>query len=259
MSDFRPPPFRPATVEPHRGLQPPGRGEIHLWSVDLAPGDAEVRRLRTLLDPEERQRADRFRFDRHRRRFTVRRGRLRQLLAGYRGGAPAHIRFAYGERGKPSLAGVPALAGEPLAFNLSDSRDLALYAFAGGLELGVDVEVVRPMEDALGISERFFADAEREVLRRVPADRRDGPFFHCWTRKEAYIKAIGEGLAEPLDNFCVTFEPPEPARFLHVGGSAREAAAWTLQHLVPAPGAVGALAYRGPGRELVCRRWSNER
>ncbi len=242
--------FRPTTVELCHGIPLPGGGEVHLWSVDLAPGDVAVKELQPLLDPEERRRAERFRFDRHRRRFIVRRARLRQLVAGYQGGEPAAVRFAYGERGKPSLAG-----GGELAFNLSDSKDLALYAFARGLELGVDVEVPKPMSDALAISERFFADAEREVLRQVAERRRVEAFFHCWTRKEAYIKAIGEGLAEPLDNFCVTFDPPEPARFLHVGGSAGEAAAWTLHHLVPAPGAVGALAYRGERRELVCRRW----
>lgn len=236
-----------------------GRGEIHLWSVDLAPPEGEVAALRLLLSAEERQRADRFHFDRHRRRFTVRRARLRQLVARYLSGGPRPmdplaVRFAYGERGKPSVE-VP---GQPLAFNLSDSEDLAVYAFSQDLELGVDVEVLRPMPDALQISERFFADAEREVLRRVAEERLAEAFFCCWTRKEAYIKAIGEGLAEPLKNFCVAFDPPEPARFLHVGGSPEEAAAWTLHHLEPAMGAVGALAYRGPRRDLVCRRWDQE-
>ena len=113
------------------------------------------------------------------------------------------------------------------------------------------------MSDALAISERFFAAEEREALRRVEEERRDAAFFCCWTRKEAYIKAIGEGLAEPLKSFCVAFDPPEPARFLHVGHSVGEAAAWTLHHLVPAPGAVGALAYRAPARALVCRRWAD--
>ncbi len=234
-------------------MTPPAPGKIHLWIVELAPPEAEVAALRRLLSAEERERADRFRFDRHRRRFTVRRGRLRQLVSAYADLEPAAVRFDYGERGKPTLAGEPP---DGLTFNLSDSKDLALYAFASGLELGVDIEVVREMSDALGISERFFANEEREALRRIEEDRRDAAFFRCWTRKEAYIKAIAKGLAEPLKNFCVAFDPPEPARFLHVGHSVREAAAWTLHHLVPASGAVAALAYRAPERTLVCRRWA---
>ncbi len=167
------------------------------------------------------------------------------------------MRFVYGDRDKPELAPEDNDASQPLFFNLSDSGDLAVIAFAQDLELGADVEILRPMPDARKLSERYFAEDERAVLRTVGDDRLSEAFFHCWTRKEAYIKAIGKGLAEPLANFCVSFFPPEPAHFLHIGGSCAEAEAWTLTGFEPVSGAVGALAYRGPERRVTPYRWAS--
>ena len=235
--------FRPAT----KPAAPPGLREVHLWSADLKPSAARVGALRRLLTVEERARADRFHFDRHRRRFIVRRGVLRLLSAAYLDDDPTRVRFAEGEKGKPFVPQEGTAPEQQLHFNLTDSKDLALYAFTRGAELGVDVEILRPMPDALEISERFFAADEREVLRQVPPEGRARAFFNCWTRKEAYIKAIGEGLSEPLDRFCVTLRPDEPARFLHLGGDPARAKDWALYHLVPEEGAVGALALEGEG------------
>ncbi len=235
--------FRPAAVPG----SPPAHKVVHLWSAGLEPPPARVEELRRLLTVEEAARADRFRFDRHRRRFIVRRGVLRLLLAGYLGQDPARVRLEEGDKGKPF---VPQAAAEPasrLHFNLSDSRDLAVYAFTRGAELGVDVEVLRPMPDAQSIAESFFSAEEQERLRRVPPERKARAFFNCWTRKEAYIKAIGEGLSEPLDRFSVTLLPEEPARFVHLGGDPERAAGWTLHHLVPEEGTVGGLALEGDG------------
>ena len=132
---------------------------------------------------------------------------------------------------------------------------MAVYAFTQGAELGVDVEVLRPMPDAVQIAEHFFSREEREVLRTVPEERVADAFFNCWTRKEAYIKAIGEGLSEPLDRFSVTLLPDEPARFLHLGGDRQRAEQWTLFHLLPESGAVGALALEGEGWQIAdCHR-----
>ncbi len=237
LDDFQP--VKPAAA--------PDTHEVHLWVVGLCPPPARVEELRWLLTPEEVARADRFHFDRHRRRFIVRRGVLRLLLAEYLGREPEALRFEEGEKGKPF---VPQAGAEPQArlhFNLSDSKDLAVYAFTRGAELGVDVEILRPMPDAQQIAERFFSAEEQERLRRVPPEGKARAFFNCWTRKEAYIKAIGEGLSEPLDRFSVTLLQDEPARFVHLGGDARRAAGWTLHHLVPEEGAVGALALEGEG------------
>ena len=236
---------RPHDFEP-RGLSIPPleRGEIHVWSVTLAPEASRVKALRQILTAEEQERVDRYRFDYLQRRGVVRRGRLRQLVGGYAGLEPTEVRFGYGEKGKPFLENDPASGPDQLHFNLSDSEDLAVYAFARGIEIGADVEVLRPMPDAESIAVSFFAAAERDVLHEVSAEEKAQAFFNCWTRKEAYIKAIGEGLSEPLDNFCVTLWPTLPCHFLHIGQCTEEAKAWTLTHFVPAPESVGALAVR---------------
>lgn len=238
LDDFRPA-ARPAAA--------PAAREVHLWAADLKPPPWRVAALRRLLTPDEIARADRFHFDRHRRRFIVRRGVLRRLLAYYLDRRPEELRFEEGEKGKPF---VTQEAGDPeslLHFNLSDSKNLAVYAVTRGAELGVDVEILRPMPDAQQIAERFFSAEEQARLRQVPPERKARAFFNCWTRKEAYIKAIGEGLSEPLDRFSVTLLPEEPARFVHLGGDPRRAAGWTLLHMVPEDGSVGALALEGPG------------
>lgn len=244
--------FLPTSL-PAPALEP---GEVHLWSVDLAPKASRVRELRSLLDSEEQARVDRYKFDYLQRRGTVRRGRLRQLVGAYAGLEPAAVRFDYGDKGKPNLADACQEPGaSPLQLNLTDSQDLAVYAFTRGLELGVDVEILRPMPDADSIAKSFFAATERAALLQVSAERKADGFFHCWTRKEAYIKAIGEGLSEPLDRFSVTLYPALPCHFLEIGGSREEAAAWTLTHFIPAPESVGALAYREtPARSVRCFR-----
>ncbi|MEE8525803.1 MAG: 4'-phosphopantetheinyl transferase superfamily protein [Thermoanaerobaculia bacterium] len=248
--------MKPRDFQPASSIPPLAAGAIHLWSVDLAPPPDAVTAMRRRLPDAERRRADRFRFDRHRRRFTVRRWRLRQLLGAYRGIEPEEVRFVYGDRDKPALDPELDNSSGPLCFNLSDSGDLAVIAFSHGLELGVDVEILRPMNDARKIAERYFADDERAVLRAVGENRLSEAFFLCWTRKEAYVKAIGEGLAEPLGNFCVSFFPPEPAHFLHIGGSSNEAEAWTLTGFEPTRDAVGALAYRGGPLRVTPLRWA---
>jgi len=247
--------FRPA----RRPGAAPGLKEVHLWSVDLRPPVERVEALRRLLTGREIERAERFHFDRHRRRFIVRRGALRLLAGGYLDRDPTGLRFAEGDKGKPFVPQTVA-AADFLHFNLSDSKDLAVYAFTRGAELGVDVEILRPMPDAEQIAERFFSIEERQSLRQVPASRKARAFFNCWTRKEAYIKAIGEGLSEPLDRFSVTLKPGEATRFVHLGGDPRRAAGWTLLHLVPQPGAVGALACEGEGWEVTaCHRYLLDR
>ncbi len=231
LSSFEPPSGR---------VDPPSEGEVHVWRVALDPAEEVVARLRGVLAADEVARAERFHFEKHRRRFAVGRGALRRLLGGYLGTAPEAVRFAYGERDKPRLA--EQRAGLPLRFNLSNSAELALVAVTVGPEVGVDLEAVRPMEDALAIAERFFSAAEREVLRHVPPGERDQAFFRCWTRKEAYVKAVGDGIALGLDRFDVSLDPGAGARFLALDGDPARAAAWSLTHIDPAPGYLGALA-----------------
>jgi 4'-phosphopantetheinyl transferase len=163
---------------------------------------------------------------------------LRRLLGGFLGLEPERVELRYGPHGKPCVEG--------LRFNLAHSHELALYAFSRGRELGVDLERIRPLRDAAAIAERYFSAEENAVLRSLPEIQRHEAFFRCWTRKEAYLKALGDGLARPLDSFDVTLAPGEPARLLRVQGAPDEAARWSLLHLDPAPGFVGALAAEGP-------------
>lgn len=236
MSTFTPGPWPPPL---------PVAGEVHLWWLDLDPPAEQVAAAFRLLDADEVERARRFKFDRHRRRFTLRRAQLRRLCGAYLGIDPRDVRYEIGERGKPRLAqGLVAPLPDGLEFNLSDSADVAVVGFKIGGELGVDVEVVRPMEDAVSISRSFFADAEQRVLSSVSPAHRDDTFFRCWTRKEAYIKAVGEGLHLPLDSFTVTMTRHEAPRFLSFVGHPGEEERWTLEHFEPVPGVFVAVAVR---------------
>ena len=227
--------------------------EIHVWHVSLDRPPSDVRRMARTLSPDEQERARRYRGERLRERFIVGRGILRMLLSRYVGRPPARLCFAYGARGKPALA--PA-EGSDLRFNVSHSDDLALYAFARGRDVGVDVERLRELPRAEQIAERFFSTEETAALKAEPAERRVEAFFTCWTRKEAYIKARGDGLAHPLDQFAVSLVPGEPARLWVAGdGDAREIARWSLDALPLAPGYVAALAARGRGWRLTTRSW----
>jgi 4'-phosphopantetheinyl transferase len=192
-----------------------------------------------LLSDAERQRASRFAFDRDRNRFIVARARLRQLLAARLGVGPASVELVYGARGKPALARRFAHSG--LRFNVSHSNDVAVYAFAPGREVGIDVEAVRVIRDADDIAARFFSRRENEAY--LALDPRDRPlgFFNCWTRKEAFIKALGDGLSHPLDRFDVSLTPGEPAKILRVDSTPGGDCEWTLHSFVPEPGFIGAI------------------
>jgi 4'-phosphopantetheinyl transferase len=228
---------------PESGLEL-AAGEIHVWSVRLDPPAAEVERLGRSLAEDEWARANRFRFDKHRRQYVVGRGALRTLLAAYLGTRPEAVRFRYGPRGKPFLESAPESAGG-LQFNLSNSEEMALVGFVRGPEIGMDIEFLRSMPDCEQISERFFSESERQVLRGIPGRAKEEAFFNCWTRKEAYLKAVGEGLAAPLDSFDVTLAPGDPPRMLTLEGDPERAARWFFHHLVPAENYVGALAIEG--------------
>jgi 4'-phosphopantetheinyl transferase len=246
--------FPPRSAAPGLALSP---GEIHVWSIDLNPPPDRVDRLSRLLADDEQARAARFRFDRHRRQYAVGRGALRTLLACYLGIRPELVQFTYGPRGKPFLA--EPLAAGGLQFNLSNSDEMALVGLVQGVEIGMDIEYLKPMPDCEQISERFFSQSEREVLRSLPREVKEEGFFNCWTRKEAYLKAVGEGLAAPLDSFDVTLAPGDPPRMLTLEGDAARAARWHFRHFRPAEKYIGALAIEGGppgGGEWAVSTWT---
>ena len=216
----------------------PGPRECHVWFVELAGNDASLGACWGCLSADEKERAAQFRVEPPRTAFTLARGILRVLLGRYLATEPDRLRFAYGTRGKPRLAFPDA----PLAFNVSHSGRFAAYAFAVGCDPGVDIEEVRPMADQENIVRRFFSAGECAAWLALDAGQRDEAFFRCWSRKEAYIKALGAGLSMHLDGFQVSLRPEEPARLIHVAGDAGAAQRWSLHSLAPAEGYVGALA-----------------
>lgn len=204
---------------------------IHVWRLRRTERVANEDYL-AYLEPEESARASRLLFPADREQSIASRGTLRLLLAHYTGAArPCDLRFALGEHGKPYLA------DSDLRFNLSHTRDLALFAFARDIDLGIDLEQIRPAVDLDAVAEQNFAPSEREALLALPQTERTRAFYRCWTRKEALLKAEGTGLFRALDTFAVSLLPGEPARVI------AGAAGWELQHIDVAPNAVGAIAW----------------
>jgi len=202
-----------------------------------------MRQMTKWLNEDERLRAERFHFERDRKRFIVGRGVLRTILGRYLHIEPNRVRFSYDLNGKPCLAKTPG--DNTLRFNLAHSNELALYAFTRGREIGIDIEYLRTMLDAGQISERFFSPQVNVNLQALPASHRKTAFFNCWTRKEAYLKALGVGLSHALDQFEVSLVPAEPAHLVDVEIDCDDASRWTLKALIPAPGYVAALAVEG--------------
>ncbi len=184
--------------------------DVHVWYVDLEVGPSRVEALSGCLSRDERARAARFRFERHRRRFVVRRAALRHLLSGYTGTPAAALQFLYAPRGKPELS--PCTNPAAVHFNSSHSGEVCVICLSGTGPLGVDIERVRPVPEAEDIAHRYFSAAELQDLSDVPLHERERAFFNCWTRKEAYVKAVGDGLFVPLDSFDVTLIPGDPVR-----------------------------------------------
>lgn len=228
--------------------------EVHVWRAALDQPALLVRNLAQILSTDEYNRAQRFHFERHKRRFTVGRGVLRTILGWYLDIEPSQLEFSYGPQGKPYLA--KQFGDQTLQFNLTHSHELALFAFTLDREIGVDLEFIRPMLDLEAVATRFFSTKENADLARIPTSQKGEAFFTCWTRKEAYIKARGEGLSMPLDEFDVSLSPGEPATLINVRIDPQEVTRWSLQALDPAPGYVGALMVEGRKWDLSCWQWS---
>lgn len=212
---------------------------VELVATQLAADPEELRDLIAELSEAERERASRFVFDRDRRRFIIARARLRQLLAQRLGATPRSVELVYGARGKPAIA---RRSTDPdLRFNLSHCDDVAVYAFSYGNDVGVDVERVRVLPEGDQIAARFFSRHEHETYCALgPHDKPLG-FFNCWTRKEAFIKALGDGLAHSLHDFDVSLTPGTPAEILRVGTTPGDRCGWRMDGFSPAPGFVAAV------------------
>lgn len=230
-----------------------GCDEIHVWRSLLDQTPSQIRTLQQNLAADEQARAERFYFARDRGHFIAARGALRAILGRYLSRAPERVSLCYGSHGKPALA--DAFDGNAIRFNLSHSQGVALYAFTRGREVGVDIERIRDDLKTAEIAERFFSRQEAAMLRALPIELRHQAFFRCWTRKEAYIKARGEGLSLPLDGFDVSLGPGEPAAMLGTRPDPSEASRWSLHDLAPAPGFAAALAAQGHHWRVTCWQW----
>ncbi|MGH7830115.1 MAG: 4'-phosphopantetheinyl transferase family protein [Candidatus Binatia bacterium] len=224
--------------------------EVHIWRASLDSYISFIERFWSALSADERGRAGRFHFQKDRDRFVIARGILRTMLGCYCGVEPSGLRFSYGPYGKPAL-----VSESGLSFNLSHSGGLALYAVACGREVGIDVEFLHPDFPHEQIAERFFSRREISALLTLPPQSRPQGFFNCWTRKEAYIKAKGDGLSFRLDQFDVSLAPGEPAALVNVNGDRRELSRWSLQELNPASDCAAALAVEGRDYRLLCWQW----
>jgi 4'-phosphopantetheinyl transferase len=224
--------------------------EIHVWRALLDVKESQRNDLLRTLSAEERQRTERFRFQRDREHFVTSRGFLRAVLARYLRTEPKRIRFRESRYGKPEIEEKGSWA--PLQFSVSHSQGLALYAVACRRNVGVDVEKVRSVDHAK-IAGRFFSRGEISALLALPSELQREAFYDCWTRKEAFVKARGEGLSLGLNQFEVSLGPGQECSLLKTAWDEAEPARWSIRALRPSPGYAGAIAFEGKGMEI--RYW----
>jgi 4'-phosphopantetheinyl transferase len=223
-------------------------GEVHIWRAPLDLPASQACELAGTLSPDERDRAGRLRLPGPRARFVSARGCLRRILGYYLDARPVDLIFRYSDAGKPELAGPAARRG--IRFNLSHTADLALFAVALDRELGIDIEHEARPVNARRIADRFFAAEEAAWLRRLPPEDHLQAFYRCWTRKEAYAKAVGEGLRLILRRFQITRREGDPVARVYVKGDPAQTDRWSIYDLEPGAGYVGALAVEGRPRQI---------
>ncbi|MCX4156703.1 MULTISPECIES: 4'-phosphopantetheinyl transferase family protein [Paraburkholderia] len=228
-------------------LTPPSAQEVHVWQWDLDVCSGDVDQYWEMLSAQERERADKFRFERHRRRFVAGRGELRRLLSRYLGLSPREIALAYGSDGKPFCTSQPP--GWRICFNLSHSENAAALAISSGFEVGIDVEQLRPIEESMPLD--VFSTRERAEFTALPDTERQNVFFESWARKEACLKALGTGFILPPAHFefDLSIRGDTTPRF--VGGEAEEATHWRICTLSSSPTCAGAVAARRTDWSIV--------
>ena len=227
--------------------------DVHVWRASFHQLGALYESLEEVISHDERVKAQRYKFEDNRREYILGRGFLRFLLGGYLKEPPEKLRFFYNPYGKPAL--YHQNGSESIHFNLSHAHGFIVYAFTINRELGIDIERVRPEAAHDGVAERFFSPKEVLMLRSLPSHAQPQAFFNCWTRKEAYIKARGEGLSIPLNQFDVSLIPGEPAQLLASRVDPDDAKKWTLQALPMGTHYAAALAVEGSDWELSCWDW----
>jgi len=239
-----------------RKLQLQDEKEVLIWIAGLDNiAESRLIQLSDLMSEDEDQRASRFRFERDRRRFVACRGMLREILGTYLEMDPERINFGYGAYGKPYVKTQTGSVLRAVSFNLSHSAGRAIYAVSTN-EVGVDLEVIRPIPEMDALVARHFSDSERTAFKSIAADLRLRAFYNCWTRKEAYVKACGDGLSIPLDQFDVSLDTNAPDLLIRVAGVSGNLLPWELYSFDISTDAVAALACRRNSQPFLCDCWS---
>ena len=214
-------------------------GDIDVWRANLDAPEREISRCIDWLSPDEKKRANRYYFNRHRQRFIVRRILLKKLIGAYLNINAWDVLLDRNQFGKPLLA--HQRVGQ-LQFNLSFSNNLALFAFSRSNAIGVDIEIINDTVIGENIVQRHFSSNEIATFISLPCEQQAEAFYNCWTRKEAWVKARGMGLSIPLDSFEVSLTPGEPARLISTSEYANKPSEWSMFSLTPAPGYTAAVA-----------------
>ncbi|ACJ19698.1 4'-phosphopantetheinyl transferase family protein [Coxiella burnetii] len=225
-------------------------GDVHVWRVFLDRPTQGIEKKWEILSPEEQARADRFVQSEHRRRFVTSHAALHAILTSYLPELKGRVRFRYNDHGKPYLKDSPSLQ-----FNLSDSRAFALCAVTRDREVGIDIEFMKPGIHAEQIAERFFSPEESQTLKALPAEGRLEGFYRIWTLKEAYIKAIGQGLSFPLQKFTTDAKAEKDA-LLWVQGEPEAPTQWSLSPIPSAKDYMAALAVQVPIKTIHYFDWA---
>jgi 4'-phosphopantetheinyl transferase len=237
-------PLVPETIR----LEP---GQAHLWAAALNEFEDEASKLGVLLSSTEQARAEKFKFVEGRNRYVIRHGLLRLILSRYLAQLPSAIEFQHGAYGKPEIRS--DVAGTTLFFNTSHSAEVAIFAITSACPIGVDVERTREIPKIEEIVRRFFLPREIETLMALPPDSRLPAFYAGWTRKESFLKATGEGIAQSLAKVEVTLAPDDEPGVVSVSGDRLAHEQWQLQPFSPAPGYLGCVAYRNAA--LALSQW----
>lgn len=237
-------------TSPPYHLLAPTEAEIHVWRIALQQSLSQSGKLKQLLSADECARADRFRFECDRQRFIVSHGAVRLILGNYLHTAPERLQFRATSYGKPYLA--PTDGMEPLAFNLSHAGDFALCAVGHQRAIGIDIERLRPIPEAMQIAEQFFAGCEQRYLASLSPVQQIEAFFDFWTCKEAFLKARGDGLLHPLDKIVVELDTEGIATLARIDDDPYAGQRWSLGLFTPARGYTSSLVVQGSDPDV---RW----
>jgi 4'-phosphopantetheinyl transferase len=230
--------------------------QVHVWRAKLDLSANEIVRLETILSEDEKLRANRFRFPQHKRRFIAARAILREILANYLKINSDALRFEYSDRGKPRLA--KSMEASNWQFNVSHSEELALYGFTYNNRIGVDVEYLRSMNDGAKIAERFFSAQESQLIANLSDEQQKQAFFQLWTAKEAYLKAIGEGLKGSLAGVDINLnlDSAKSLALLSIEGNVEAAASWLMYSCVPETDYIATVAIENKTEQQQIDFWS---